>query len=773
MVFTDNMQIIELDSFDTAFPVPPGGEDDAKRRFMTLFAAADSQARAGGTSVVYPVQSFSGERFALKRLLSSDILPKGVVAGTPESARLTAGRAAAFHQEYQNQLLVSRLRGFPRLYGYGTIGDDPVIIMEWVEGTTLREFSRMAAQRHGQVPADAIIAIGRAVATALVDASRLDATLVHRDISPTNIIIRTRNATLQEQADRGAFDICLIDFGASAVADPLLEPDDPSFTMSMQAWRYGTPEYAAPEMLTRDLPRIDELRKSPTIDVFALCSILYELYAGKTPWQVAEHPEISPYLLKTTQPPSPLAPRSPEDRPLIDAIVGGLAIEQGERPSIHAIARQLDGLAVARGIATPEREGTTAGNTVPSEGVHLAVAPVDRGGRRANDEPAAFMQRKRGITRRSFAVGALVVAVGAIAGGGLAWRYHSSQTPDFSGYPLAMRAASQPLYPARHLANSSWVLRDAESASEIALESLGREPGKPIAGIFRAYDSSHARTGFMTIANSGGSSQAAWLLLPRYADADDFSDPDADGIQLAAAKETANGLWGYLATDGTWRIDPRFRRAGRFGNGYAAVQPDGQMLWGLADQTGATVFGPRFEQLGTCADNGLIAAREPGNAAFGFIDVNGNWAIAPSLRQVRRFTEGLAACMVGDDARWGYLDAGGNVSIEARFANAYPFADGRAPAQDISTGLWGLIDTTGSWHVKPQFLAIGEKLGDLFPAHGSPAYVYDIDAADRDAWEEYLEGATDEVFGYGYIDAAGRWVINPTYGDTLIRAPRR
>jgi len=79
----------------------------------------------------------------------------------------------------------------------------------------------------------------------------------------------------------------------------------------------------------------------------------------------------------------------------------------------------------------------------------------------------------------------------------------------------------------------------------------------------------------------------------------------------------------------------------------------------------------------------------------------------------------------------------------------------------------------GSRQVKPQFPAIGEKLGDLFPAHGSPAYVYDIDAADRDAWEEYLEGATDEVFGYGYIDAAGRWVINPTYGDTLIRAPRR
>ena len=94
------MSIIELDSFDTAFPVEPGKESAVKRRFMTLFAS-DEPAKAGGTSYVCKVSSFTGETFALKRLLTSNLVPESANLTPEDTARITQGHVAAFYEEYK------------------------------------------------------------------------------------------------------------------------------------------------------------------------------------------------------------------------------------------------------------------------------------------------------------------------------------------------------------------------------------------------------------------------------------------------------------------------------------------------------------------------------------------------------------------------------------------------------------------------------------------------------------------------------------------------
>lgn len=127
-----------------------------------------------------------------------------------------------------------------------------------------------------------------------------------------------------------------VDLGSSSI-----EREDASFTMRNGVWRNGTPEYAAPEMLTRDVPGVAELRRSPSVDVYALCSVLYEMYSGRTPFDVASSPLASPYALKTEGEPAPLEPACPEDEPLVETITAGIHARQEEREDAAELLGRL------------------------------------------------------------------------------------------------------------------------------------------------------------------------------------------------------------------------------------------------------------------------------------------------------------------------------------------------------------------------------------------------------------------------------------------------
>ena len=140
-----------------------------------------------------------------------------------------------------------------------------------------------------------------------------------------------------------------------------------------------------------------------------------------------------------------------------------------------------------------------------------------------------------------------------------------------------------------------------------------------------------------------------------------------------------------------------------------------------------------------------------------------------------RFECGLAGAYDEKAGLWGFVDVSGEFAIDPRFREVRPFSQVEgsgpvAPAQDAETELWGLVYPTGSWAVEPRFLKLGERTGELWPAHGSPANVYDLDSAE---WEAYEATGQDVRFGYGYIDASGEWVHKPTFGDTLIRPSSR
>ena len=339
-------EVIQLESLDTSFAVRPDQESAARRRFMTLLATPESASKTGQSEVLR-AQNTYGDTFALKRLLS-------IPADSEPFVR--KGREAALFEEYRAQLAVSHLRGFPRLFGYGVTRDhEPIILMEWVEGPTLLEARDLLPQDDAR-RGIAVAAVASSLLEALSSTAGLDGVFVHRDISPRNIILRGSTQDVATGLAEGSVGACLIDFGSAVYR----RGDEASFTVTEDIWRNATPEYAPPEMLApRGLADYGQ-RHARAVDVYALSSVLFELYGGSTPFDVAGHPGESAYQLKVEGAPAPLEPRRAEDQPLVDAIMSGLATDPAERPSSRDLLGQVLSWqrSVGVGIDAPAADAT-------------------------------------------------------------------------------------------------------------------------------------------------------------------------------------------------------------------------------------------------------------------------------------------------------------------------------------------------------------------------------------------------------------------------------
>lgn len=283
--------ILHLDSFEIPQAMSEEKKDLYSRRFLTLFMEEGQEEHRGGSGCVYRVFNARGETFALKRLA---IEARHQLTSEERYARLVVGQKEAFRKEYESQQRLSGFKGFPALYGYGYLGGDPIILMEWIEGKTLKQArDELALEPKTRQLSPLLVAeIGIEAFGLLARMDYLDESFIHRDISPNNIMFRTRRSSVAKQAAEHDFDICLVDFGSSSSVAEL----ESSFTVQSNLLRKATPEYAPPEMLTNDLPGLDAKRKSPSIDVYALASVLYELVAGHTPYRLSEHLEIQSHF---------------------------------------------------------------------------------------------------------------------------------------------------------------------------------------------------------------------------------------------------------------------------------------------------------------------------------------------------------------------------------------------------------------------------------------------------------------------------------------------
>ena len=729
-------ELIVLDTFEPAVAFDPAKRDESRRRFSMFLV--QSEAGQGGTGVVQRATNTAGEIFAIKRLHVSDTTDE----------RIAAGMRAVLFEEYRNQLTVSHLKGFPRVYGYGTSNGEPLIVMEWVEGSTLKHITPQLPHEDGGVRGDAVAAIGVAVLSILNNVRHLDTGVAHRDISPRNIMVATSERSLQDQLATLDFDIRLIDFGSSTALNPI----DPTFTVRADVWRGGTPEYAPPEMLTHDIAGIETRRLSPTVDIYALSSVLYELYCGHTPFNLQALGTASPYRVKTETAFEVPQARTAADEALISIIVAGLAVDQERRPSVEQMLDLLRRWQSSELGDWPTPEPVWGSGAMDAQTTYIGPGTsVDE------PVPATFDTAQPVMFPLDDDVAApvepFVAASDAVAGDAPLDNGHQGRA-SYLPVPVVLEApraaygadaavsAAASMPPAADTAAP--VAQNAifggaaagPSASSVSAGFSSAASAAPTAGAVTKAAASVSRRAFLAaggLALTALAGGGAYLLTHNSNSGSDTAvaaDAKSEDNSSKSKKDSDSDSSDDTSPSSTISVEMRY-----------AAQSDGK--WGLIDDTGA-------------------------------------WKVKPTYSDMRLYGAGLAAALDSATGMWGYIDQDGNWAIEPQFSDTRPFNDYGAVAQDAQTSFWGVLNRQGKWIVDAKYYAMGDMvLGNFVPYRSSNeedswGYIYiktgkrnDVPPTFRGlgGWDlaNSLGPATQDGTTWGYINGYGQWKIEPQF----------
>jgi nucleotide-binding universal stress UspA family protein len=172
-------------------------------------------------------------------------------------------------------------RHHPTLVAYGDVETTPYLVMEFVDGARLSDWTGRAP-----IAPQEAARLGAAFAVALHELHCKD--VVHLDLKPTNVIYR---------ADGEAV---LIDFGLAHHSHyPDLLAEELRFPVGN--WEYMSPEQAL------------GVRCDPRSDIYALGGILYELVTGRMPFgRPRSVAELRKRLYREPVPPRAIVPGTPE-----------------------------------------------------------------------------------------------------------------------------------------------------------------------------------------------------------------------------------------------------------------------------------------------------------------------------------------------------------------------------------------------------------------------------------------------------------------------------
>jgi len=314
----------------------------------------------GGMGQVYlALDHLLDRRVALKRMLSASEdrahRRKAVLKEARRASRINSHRIASIHDVLD-------------------LEDEVVLVMEYVDGVTLRE--RMATP----VSLDGFWNLALQCVEGVADAHAHG--VIHRDIKPENLMVT------------GDGEIKILDFGIARRSERATGTA-PTLTATSMYGIAGTPQYMAPEAHLGGT--VNE-----RTDIFSLGVVFYELLTTKRPFEGPTYAAVVDKVLHTTPP--PVLEQNPAAGPELSRVVAKmLARDPSER--FASAPEVLRALTQSR-LGAVDPASTRAASPAPAHAPGEASVPT----------PAA-----RNATSRA-RVAALALGVAIVAAGAIWWR---------------------------------------------------------------------------------------------------------------------------------------------------------------------------------------------------------------------------------------------------------------------------------------------------------------------------------------------------------------
>jgi Tol biopolymer transport system component len=260
----------------------------------------------GGMGVVY-----SAEDSRLQRTVALKFLPPALTRDPVAKSRFLQEARAASALDHPNVCTV---------YDVGETADDRLYLaMPAYDGETVRQ-----KIERGPLPVEEAVDIARQAAQGLAKAHRQG--IVHRDVKPANLMVTADGI------------VKILDFGLAKLAGAM--------GLTRSGLCVGTPTYMSPEQAQGEVDH--------RTDLWSLGVVLYEMLAGRAPFQAESDPEIVHAVLH--EEPAPLRRFRPDAPAELERIVARLLRKKlaDRYPSAEPLLADLRGISAGGG---PPSEG--------------------------------------------------------------------------------------------------------------------------------------------------------------------------------------------------------------------------------------------------------------------------------------------------------------------------------------------------------------------------------------------------------------------------------
>lgn len=235
------------------------------------------------------------------------------------------------------------------------------LVMEWVAGRPLSEVIRehLREQRGAPLPAIPMAPAWHYFSQLLGALASIHALgIVHRDVKPSNILIRPDG--MSKLTD---FGIARLPASAARLSGGLAP---------------GTGAYMSPEQVTAG--HIDARS-----DLYSAAIVLFEMLAGRTPFESKGRSELAIRTAQLEEPPPPISSLVPLAPPIFDLLMARALAKD----PMHRFSSAIEfGEALRQSLSLPDSAGWQAQRRLSGAAAHLSRSASSEPDRTADDEEA-------------------------------------------------------------------------------------------------------------------------------------------------------------------------------------------------------------------------------------------------------------------------------------------------------------------------------------------------------------------------------------------------